>query len=1236
MYFAVSLAPAIAQSPYYAKDELHWADDTMSGEVDQAIYLIGDAGEPDFSKPAALQILHNHLKAETDPSSVIFLGDNSYMRGLAKEDSPSRTESEANIQAQLNILQNFSGGVYFIPGNHDWDRWSKNGWESVKREEKFIEDKLQRGNTFLPDGGCPGPVEIQLGDNVVLIIIDTQWWLHQWEKPYGKKDSCDVHDENDFVIKLTEMIQENSDKQIIVAGHHPLYTNGPHGGHFRVKDHLFPLTTINKNLYLPLPGLGSIYPIYRAYISHGQDLGHPKYQLLKERLTTAFVQHDNLVYAAGHEHNLQYFNVNRNHHIVSGSGSKARYAARGRGADFTYQKQGFSKLLYMSSGEVWMEFWVVTDSLNDSGILAFRKKLKDKDVDEVMSDAPRLDFSDSTITMMADSSFGAGRLKSFIWGKHYREAWMTPIEIEVMDLKNVEGGLTPTRLGGGMQTKSLRLRNSDGNEFVFRSIQKDPTKVFLPEELQKTLIADIMKDQISMSHPFGAFVIPPLAKAAGIYHKNPTLVFVPDDPLLGKYRPVYKNTLALYEERAGKSVADFDNFGNAEKAISTVDLLEKMHKSHNNRVDEKDVLTNRLFDMWIGDWDRHDDQWRWAQFDQEDGKGHFYKAIPRDRDQVFAKADGLVLNIATRKFSPARKIAPFKDKITDVHGANINGRQIDNTFITELTEEDWFNVATKLRDNLTDSIIEQAIKLWPEAIYKIDGEIIVRQLKSRRDHLVEYAVENYHHVSKEVEVLGSDKDETFEIVRMENGNTQVTVYNKTKKNLKEEVFYQRTFVYKETKEIRLYGFGDDDRFELSGKSKKGILVRIIGGPGSDEVVDQSKVGGLGKLTKVYDKPKGMKIEGSSETRDLTSRDSAINAYDRPLRYAPNVVAPLITTGYNIDDGIFIGGGISIKKQKWRKMPHGSDHKILGAISTRTQAFNFVYDGNFYQAVKKWDLNVSLDVLSPNSSTNFYGLGNETLATADDDTYYWVRFDQANLSAMLNKQIGKRQRVEFGPTLEFIDVKKSEGRFISSAGLGLPEAAFDRAYFGGIRIFHSINTTDSKALPKKGIRWNTEGNWVNNLKNSKNLGVLQSDLSLFFTLNNMFKPTFAFRIGGATNIGDYQFYQAQTLGAQTKEMRRGNLRGYHRNRFAGRSAVYQNAEVRVKLSNFKTYVVPGIFGIYGFVDNGKVWIDDMGSSDWHHGYGGGIWISALKAAVLTVSMEKSREDQFLNLHMSFLF
>ena len=101
--------------------------------------------------------------------------------------------------------------------------------------------------------------------------------------------------------------------------------------------------------------------------------------------------------------------------------------------------------------------------------------------------------------------------------------------------------------------------------------------------------------------------------------------------------------LYLYEERPAKDRRELASFGNSKKIVNTAEVIEKTQKDDKHYVDQIQVLRSRLFDMVIGDWDRHDDQWRWASF--KDDKDHtYYQPIPRDRDQAFFWSDGGILN----------------------------------------------------------------------------------------------------------------------------------------------------------------------------------------------------------------------------------------------------------------------------------------------------------------------------------------------------------------------------------------------------------------------------------------------------------------------------------------------------------------------------------------------------------------------------------------------------------------
>ncbi|MDA0714237.1 MAG: hypothetical protein O2867_09050 [Bacteroidetes bacterium] len=171
----------------------------------RSIYLIGDAGEaPDDQ--SGVKILGPMLQLDPE-ASVIFLGDNIYPRGLHKKSDERRTEDEASIIAQMDVVKGHKGPAFFIPGNHDWEQGKPDGRDMVKRQQKFVEDYLGDDDHFMPDKACPGPEIVEVGD-VVIIAIDTQWWLHRHEKSIGEADGCNVLDAAGFMVDFKEALKK--------------------------------------------------------------------------------------------------------------------------------------------------------------------------------------------------------------------------------------------------------------------------------------------------------------------------------------------------------------------------------------------------------------------------------------------------------------------------------------------------------------------------------------------------------------------------------------------------------------------------------------------------------------------------------------------------------------------------------------------------------------------------------------------------------------------------------------------------------------------------------------------------------------------------------------------------------------------------------------------------------------------------------------------------------------------
>jgi hypothetical protein len=1211
------------------------------------LYLIGDAGEPFVVHSPVGKVLRDKVSASGENATVLFLGDNIYPAGLPDQSSRHHNEAVQVLQTQVNWVKGLGAKVIFVPGNHDWSHWGKKGFRYIQHQQQWIDSLKDEHITLLPRDGCPGPVEISLSSEAVLVIMDTQWILHQWDKP-GEDGSCDAKTTAEVLAMVEDVFNRNRTKRIIVAGHHPFVTYGVHGGVFTLKEHIFPLTQLNPSIYLPLPVVGSIYPIYRKWFGHIQDTPHPLYREFSSGMQAIMKEYPGTLYVAGHEHALQYSIKDSVHYIVSGSGAKTEHVRKKNHALVAESVKGFVQLAIHADGSVTTTL-IQADEAFPSGKDIFTQNIPGivKPV-SVAGTGGTPEFP-AVVRTKASDQYSAGRTKKKLFGENYRKEWAQEVEAPVFDIAKERGGLKILQRGGGQQTLSLRLEDSTGHEYVIRSVEKFP-EAAVPEMLRKTFAQDLVQDQISAAHPYGALVIADLAEAAGIYHTNPKLMYVPDDPRLGEYQKDFANMLVLFEERPAGDWSEADHFGNSKKIINTTKVIEKTAEDHDNQVDQQFVLRSRLFDMVIGDWDRHDDQWRWATI--KDKKKESYRPIPRDRDQAFFVNEGTIGKIWSRKWA-LPKFEGFDSDIDWPSGLSFNARYFDRSFLTALSKDEWIAAAEELKRSLTDEAIEKAIRQWPKEIFDLHGQRIINHLKARRNKLTKYAIEHYEFLAREVDITGSDKREFVEVERMDNGDTRVRLFKLTKQGEREQKLYDRTFHRKETREIRIYGLDGDDVFRIKGSSKRAIKTRVIGGNGDDNIADSSRVGGLCKPTFFYD-TRESSLTRSSEIKDRTSNDAAINEYNRKS-FQYNRLAPIIFGNFNPDDGLFVGAGLIHFTYGFRKLPFRNRHLLLASIAPATQSYNLLYKGTFTEVVGKLNLDVKADIKAPNYVNNFFGMGNESVFNRDIDDepgvdvkrpihYYRYRFEEHRFEILLSGKLGKSGYISAGPALQRIEMEDPDNktRFIEAYATTLPYDLFNEYNaFAGAQWNIGLDKRDHERFTRRGATFNLSGRNMAGLnKMTRDFSSYEATLALYHSFRQHSRLVFAVRAGAGLNTGNYEFYQAQILDGKTE------LRGYRKTRFYGDKKFYSNFEMRLRLLNFRSYLFPASLGILGFHDLGRVWYkDDSGndpssadgtSNQWHKGWGGGVWFTPFNMAVLSVEAGASREGALAYVRLGFLF
>ncbi|PYF71552.1 surface antigen-like protein [Pedobacter nutrimenti] len=831
-------------------------------------------------------------------------------------------------------------------------------------------------------------------------------------------------------------------------------------------------------------------------------------------------------------------------------------------------------------------------------------------------------LADSVTVAIAPQYNEVSGTHRFFLGENYRKLWATPVKIRVLDLQKERGGLTIVKLGGGNQTRSLRFKDASGKLWALRTIQKYPERG-LPENLRPTIAKNIVQDQVSTGHPFGALVVPPLAQALKIPHASPEIVYVGDDPGLMEYRKDFANAAYLFEERDPME---------AEKTDNTEKVQRKLQEDNDKTTDQLLTLRARLLDFIVGDWDRHEDNWRWLPNKDEDGT--LYEPIPRDRDKVFYRTSGVFPWILSHQWLKSN-LQPYSPNIRDINGWNFNARYFDRYFLNELNEKDWKTEVQYVQKTITPELVAKAIALMPAVIVAQNGEELQHSLNGRVQNLEKIALDYYHFLSEYVEIPASDKKEYFEIQYKKDGRLELTIRNIKKDGSIGRKLYKRTFDPAMTKEIRLYGFGGEDLFSVKGAGKSSIRVRMVGGAGLDKFEVAPEVRNNAKLF-IYDRQdEGNIVPQKGLAKLKLSNDSTVNEYNK-TSFVFDRFGPLFRANYSIDQGLQIGAGLVYEKQGFRKIPYAFKHEFWVTYTTGRQSFILNYAGDFKKAIGENDLKIDANFLGPHNLSNFFGLGNESLFVNKGDQempYYRNRYDYLTADVKLARNLSKNLNIEGGISTEYYtsNAASNEHRFLKDFNTAYPqEDVFSNRFYAGLVSNLTYDSRDNAAIPTKGIYWKTGLSVKREMGGEQDYyAKLQTEFRYYL---NPGKSGFviANRLGGGTTIGNPAFFQLMQLGGVR------NLRGYHSNRFSGKSMAYYNLDLRLKLFSFTSYIVPGSVGLIGFNDIGRVWEPGEQSKKWHYGYGGGLYVVPAELFLIQAAVGASKEGALPYISIGFTF
>ncbi|HET9777263.1 MAG TPA: hypothetical protein VFP77_11890 [Gemmatimonadaceae bacterium] len=840
-------------------------------------------------------------------------------------------------------------------------------------------------------------------------------------------------------------------------------------------------------------------------------------------------------------------------------------------------------------------------------------------------------------TVVPNSGFKAGGLQRTLMGDNWRDEWGTPITVPFLDLGTFGGGLTPTETGGGLQSVTLHFKSASGREYNFRPVNKG---VPLPDLYRHTLVWKMIADMRSSLYPAAPVVGLPILEAAGILHPLPELVVMPDDPRLGKFRSHFAGLVGTIEERA-ETPKDGPAFAAATKILESEDLIKEINKSPEDTVDTRSYLTARLVDMFLNDNDRHPGQWDWARYGSA---GSPWRPIPADRDKVIHSEEGFIPMLAGMA---ATKITPFESRYPPVAALITQAMEMDRRLLIGLNRQTWDSVAAALTRRISNVVIDSAVHSLPHE-YAFSFADLISKLRARRDGIPGLARSFYATIAEYADIHATDVAERAIVNRIGDGLVDVTIQWGSR-----APFFNRRFDARETKEIRLYLHGGDDYAVVRGDVRSSIPVRIIGGDGTNTLIDSSSVGGRRNPTALYDRGTVSGTRYDKDSLDKREFSEEITPFNRrPWSVAYGELAPaqrdrgtsttpVASLGSGHGLGLVPRIGIARYSYGFRKVPYASMMSAKVGYSTAINGFDvdLAYDKRFESSSFHVPVTGGMSQLDV---VEFRGLGNDVPELPGD--FADVRQRQWTFTPAVGFSPNNKSDITLGPILRYTTTDSTPNRFISQT----QPYGFDQFAEAGLQLKLHYDTRGSPELWDVSARnilvklveenpfpavWGkldfTASAYPGMLDAETPYQKLSGTAALFLTAPILTRPVLALRGGGEKLYGNFPYFDAAFIGGSK------TLRTEFRQRFAGDAALYGTSELRVPIANFP-FILPINLGAIGFVDVARVYVDGDSPGGWHQGAGAGLWFAFVRPDLGVSVMRTNNPDRPNLVSLGFAF
>lgn len=790
--------------------------------------------------------------------------------------------------------------------------------------------------------------------------------------------------------------------------------------------------------------------------------------------------------------------------------------------------------------------------------------------------------SDS-VTVVAGPSYAKPALYRWLFGGSYRELWLTPIRVPVLNLRTFDGGLVADELGGGNATLSLRLDSEDGSRYVFRTVDKEP-KV-LPPVAQGGFPRDVARDRTASTHPAANLAHAPFYAAVGVIHDDDAQLFVlPDDERLGEWREQMAGRLGVLTSFPGKKPQQMAEYGGAIEIAESDSVLQLLNRDPAERVEPTQYILARFMDMLLNNWDRHPGNWEWARL----ARGGAWQPISRDMDNVFVSQDGFLPGLA-KAASP--KILTFDSTFPSMSSLIYKGGILDRRILMGTSRAVFDSMASFARSRITDAVIAASMARMPVE-YASSHPGLSAKLRARRDSIPAVAARWYQWINRVADIHATDADDRATVTWVDAQHVDVRIDRPDG-----TPYLTRRFDAAETQEIRIYLHGGNDQATVVGTGPAAIPVRIIGGNGNNDLRDAS---GLARL---YDAGAVTDVTYGVDT--VWNRRALVSGGRIPGRDYGGGMMPIVGLGANRDQGITPKLGMSWYTYGFRKEPYASRIAVDGRYSFRNDGWAFAL--NIDRRVADSRLHYTLLArMSQIDLLNFHGLGNSTPQSpgvplgerAERNTFYSVDQDQWVLHPTVAYSLGEKSDLSIGPVVQYSINDGTPGGFLETT------APYGSGEFGqaGLRASLTHDTRDRSSHPRSGLILDARGDYFPALWDVQEpFSAVRATGGVYVTLPVPFKPYLGLRVIGQRVFGEFPFHEAAFIGG------RGGVRFLDPHRYAGDASLTAKLDLRIPVVTV-SFILPIEVGLFAAQEVGRVYVDGASPGGWHKTFGAGLWLA----------------------------